>query len=314
MTDSTIPSPVLDVSLLRGRLPRRRRWADRSATLLMAASVAVAAVPLMWVLHVVVSRGAAMISLDWFRKDIPTNVTEAALAARFGAEPEPVVYGMWPAIYGTLLMCALASLFGITTGVLGAIYLNEYGGSGRFARALRLFTDVMAGVPSVVMGVFVYTVWVLRFGAAGRSAFAGSLALACLMLPVVVRSTEEMLKLVPDELRQASAALGAPKWRTVTTVVLPAALPGITSGAMLAVARAAGETAPLLFTIGSVSELNLSPFGQNTALSTQIYSNITQSGGADLAWGAALTLISLVVVLTLLARWVSGRVGRNRTL
>lgn len=288
---------------------RRRRVADRCATALMACSVLVAAVPLVWVLWVVVSKGAGMISFDWFSKDIPTNVASAALAEQFGAEPEPVIYGMWPAIYGTLLTCGLASVLAIGVGVMGAVYLNEYGGEGRFARTLRFFTDVMAGVPSVVMGVFVYTAWVLRFGASGRSAIAGSLALACLMLPIVVRSTEEMLKLVPDELRQASAALGSAKWKTVTGVVLPAALPGITSGAMLAVARAAGETAPLLFTIGSVSELNLSPFGQNTALSTQIYSNITQSGGATMAWGAALTLIGLVVVLTLSARAVSRRLS-----
>lgn len=293
---------------------RRRRVTDRCATALMACSVLVAAVPLAWVLWVVVSRGAAMIGLDWFSKDIPTNVASAALAEQFGAEPEPVVYGMWPAIYGTLLTCAMASMLAVGVGVMGAVYLNEYGGEGRFARALRLFTDVMAGVPSVVMGVFIYTVWVLRFGASGRSAIAGSLALACLMLPIVVRSTEEMLKLVPDDLRQASAALGAAKFKTVTTVVLPAALPGITSGAMLAVARAAGETAPLLFTIGSVSELNLSPFGQNTALSTQIYSNITQSGGAPMAWGAALTLIALVVVLTLSARAVSRRLSLHAKL
>jgi phosphate transport system permease protein len=155
---------------------------------------------------------------------------------------------------------------------------------------------------------------VLRFGATGRSAIAGALALGCLMLPIVVRSTEEMLRLVPDDLRQASAALGVPTWRTVVTVVLPAALPGITSGAMLAVARAAGETAPLLFTIGSISALHLSPFGQNTALSSQIFSNATQPGGESLAWGAALTLIIIVVVLTVLARLVTSRlsVGGDR--
>jgi len=165
----------------------------------------------------------------------------------------------------------------------------------------------MVGVPSVVMGIFIYTAWVIRFGAEGRSAFAGALSLACLMLPIVVRSTEEMLRLVPDDLRAASAALGVPTWKTVTKVVLPAAVAGITSGAMLAVARAAGETAPLLFTIGAVSEIHYAPTGQNTALSTQIYSNITQPGGAPIAWGAALTLIVLVVVLTLVARFISGR-------
>jgi phosphate transport system permease protein len=286
----------------------RRRVTDRLATVLMAASLLVAAVPLAWVLWVVVTKGAHVIGVDWFTKDIPTNVATATLAEKFGATPEPVVYGMWPAIYGTLLICGLASLISIPLGVLGAVYLNEYGKEGRFASVLRFLNDVMVGVPSVVIGVFIYTAWVLRFGAEGRSALAGALALACLMLPIVVRSTEEMLRLVPDDLRAGSAALGVPTWQTVVKVVLPAALGGITSGAMLAVARAAGETAPLLFTIGSVTELHLAPTGQNTALSTQIYSNITQPGGAPLAWGAALTLIALVVALTLAARFVAGRV------
>ena len=305
-TTSSVP-PAPEPFVLTRTVTTRRRVANRVATVLMALSTLVAAVPLVWVLYVVVSKGASIIGVDWFTKDIPTNVSSSALAEKFGAAPEPVVYGMWPAIYGTLLITAMASAIAIPLGVLGAVYLNEYGKQGRFARVLRFFTDVMVGVPSVVMGIFVYTAWVLRFGAEGRSGFAGALALACLMLPIIVRSTEEMLRLVPDDLRAASAALGVPTWKTVVKAVLPAAIGGITSGAMLAVARAAGETAPLLFTIGSVSELNLSPTGQNTALSTQIYSNITQPGGAPIAWGAALTLIVLVVVLTLVARFVAGR-------
>jgi phosphate transport system permease protein len=301
----TLSSP--EPFVLTRTVSTRRRIANRLATVLMSSALLVAAVPLVWVLWIVVQKGASVISGDWFTKDIPTNVSSSALAAKFGAAPEPVVYGMWPAIYGTLIITAMASAIAIPLGILGAVYLNEYGKQGRFARLLRFFTDVMVGVPSVVMGIFIYTAWVLRFGAQGRSAFAGALALACLMLPIVVRSTEEMLRLVPDDLRAASAALGVPTWQTVVKVVLPAALGGITSGAMLAIARAAGETAPLLFTIGSVSELNLAPTGQNTALSTQIYSNITQPGGAPIAWGAALTLIALVVVLTLVARAVSAR-------
>jgi phosphate transport system permease protein len=161
----------------------------------------------------------------------------------------------------------------------------------------------MTGVPSVVRGIFIYTVWVLHFQQ--RSTFAGALALACLMLPIVVRSTEEMLKLVPDNLREASAALGTRTWRTTLGVVLPAALPGIT-----------GETAPLLFTIGSISHFGgvshmASQLGeQNTSLATQIFSNATQPGGEPLAWGAALTLIVMVLVLTMLARVVTARFGR----
>ncbi|HEV3225765.1 MAG TPA: phosphate ABC transporter permease PstA, partial [Acidimicrobiales bacterium] len=192
----------------------------------------------------------------------------------------------------------------------------EYGKRGRLASAIRFLTDVMTGVPSVVMGIFIYTVFVLHFRQ--RTTIAGALALACLMLPIVVRATEEMLRLVPDSLREASAALGTRTWRTTLGVVLPAALPGITSGCMLAIARAAGETAPLLFTIGSISRFPgathlVSQLGQqNTALSTQIFSNATQPGGEPLAWGAALTLIVMVLVLTMLARFVTARFVRVR--
>jgi len=223
-------------------------------------------------------------------------------------------YGMQPAIIGTLFITLLASLIAIPIGILGAVYLNEYGKNRRLATAIRFLTDVMTGVPSVVMGIFVYTVFVLQFKE--RTTLAGALALACLMLPIVVRSTEEMLKLVPDNLREASAALGTRTWRTTVGVVLPAALPGITSGCMLAIARAAGETAPLLFTIGSISHFAgvghmASQLGeQNTSLATQIFSNATQPGGEPLAWGAALTLIVMVLVLTMLARVVTARFGR----
>ncbi len=295
------------VALLTGTVTPGRRFKNRLATTLMCVALLIAAAPLVWVLWVVISKGLSVIGVNWFTKDIPTNVSSASLASKFGVASEHVVYGMRAAIYGTLLTAGLAALISIPLGIMGAIYLHEYGEPKRFAAVVRFFTDVMTGVPSVVMGIILYTVWVLRFKASGRSAIAGALALACLMLPIVVRATEEMLKLVPDALRQASAALGVPKWRGVVTVVLPAALPGITSGAMLAVARAAGETAPLLFTIGSVTELHLSAFGQNTALSTQIYSNATQPGGEPLAWGAALTLIAIVVVFTLLARLVASR-------
>jgi phosphate transport system permease protein len=157
------------------------------------------------------------------------------------------------------------------------------------------------------MGVFIYTVWVIPRGITGRSAIAGALALACLMLPIVVRSTEEMLRLVPNSLREASAALGTRTWRTTLGVVLPAALPGITSGCMLAIARAAGETAPLLLVIGSTRFTNWGLDGVNTALSAQIFSNATQPGGDSLAWGAALTLITIVLVMTVLARFVTSR-------
>jgi phosphate transport system permease protein len=286
------------------------------ATGLMGASLLVAAIPLLIVLVFLVAKGFHLVwSASWWTKDIPTNLAAADLADKaeyFGIDPstataQTVVQGMWPAIYGTLLITGLAAAFSIPLGILAAVYLHEYGGKGVLARVIRFFTDVMVGVPSVVMGIFLYTIWVVPLGRGGRSALAGALALACLMLPVVVRSTEEMLRLVPSSLRHASSALGTPQWRTITRVVLPAALPGITSGCMLAIARAAGETAPILFAIGSVTAVNWSLFGQNTALSSQIYNNATQPGGADVAWGAALTLILIVMVLTLVARSLTKR-------
>jgi len=297
--------------VLATSLNRRRRWSDRFATVAMVAAFIIAAVPLAAVMFVVVQKGISVISIDWFTQDIPTDIASSALAEKFGVEAAPVVYGMQPAIVGTIVITGLAALIAIPIGILGAVYLNEYGKKGRLAACIRFLTDVMTGVPSVVMGIFIYTIWVLRFHE--RTTIAGALALACLMLPIVVRSTEEMLKLVPDNLREASAALGTRTWRTTLGVVLPAAAPGITSGCMLAVARAAGETAPLLFTIGSISHFGgLGSIGtqlgeQNTALSTQIFSNATQPGGEPLAWGAALTLIAMVLVLTLLARLVTSR-------
>jgi phosphate transport system permease protein len=195
----------------------------------------------------------------------------------------------------------------VPLGVLAAVYLNEYGKTGRLASAIRFLSDVMAGVPSIVMGLFIYTVYVLRYGMKG---FAGALALGCLMLPIVIRSAETALGLVPNELREASAALGARTSRTILTVVIPAALPGVVSGALLAVARAAGETAPLLFTIGTVNAANPSLFdGTNTALSAQIFGNAQQpfTSAIDRAWGAALTLILLVFLLTAVARLIARR-------
>jgi phosphate transport system permease protein len=208
---------------------------------------------------------------------------------------------------GTLLITGFASLIAIPVGILAAIYLTEYGGTSRLARVIRFLSDVMAGVPSIVMGLFIFTVWVVRYQQ--RSGLAGSLALACLMLPIIIRSSEAMIRLVPNELREASYALGCRRARTVLTVVLPAALPGIVSGCLLAVARAAGETAPLLFTIGLTYGTNLSLSGENTALSAQIFSNASTSfvAAQQRAWAAALTLIILVLILSVIARIVAAR-------
>jgi phosphate transport system permease protein len=281
-------------SLLLGAVSPARRIRNRVATSSIWLSVAVAAVPLAFVVTYLVQRGAGMVDWRFLTGDIP-------ISSRIRGP------GMGPAVLGTLLTTGAATAMAVPLGVLAAVYLNEYGGRGRLAAVIRFMSDVMAGVPSIVMGLFIYTAWVLRFGQTG---FAGALALACLMLPIVIRSAETALQLVPNELREASAALGARPSRTILTVVLPAALAGVVSGALLAVARAAGETAPLLFTIGTVTESNRHLLrGTNTSLSAQIFINARQpfEGGIDRAWGAALTLIVLVFVLTAVARTVARR-------
>ena len=306
-------------------MSRRRRATNSAAGVAMVAAFLVAALPLVIMGVDVLSKGIGVVlDADWWTQPIPGDVSRADLAGNedlcalgfgdpeecaAGSSSESVVEGMQPAIVGTFLTVLGASVMAIPLGVMGAVYLNEYGKNGRLARFIRFMTDVMVGVPSVVMGVFIYSIWVVRFGTAGKSAFAASLALACLMLPIVVRSTEEMLRLVPNSLREASAALGTRTWKTTVKVVLPAAIAGITSGCLLAVARAAGETAPVVFTIGFVTTTNWSYRGQNTTLSAQIYSQL-QNGGTiatQLAWGAAVTLVGIVLVLTLAARGISRR-------
>ena len=281
-------------SLLLGSISPARRFRNRAAIALIWLSVGVAAVPLAFLVVYLLQKGAGVVDWNFLTDDIP-------ISSRL---PGP---GVGPAVLGTLMITGAATLMSVPLGVLAAVYLNEYGAAGRLAGVIRFLSDVMAGVPSIVMGLFIYTVWVLRYGQTG---FAGALALACLMLPIVIRSSETALRLVPDELREASAALGARTSRTILTVVIPAALPGVVSGALLAVARAAGETAPLLFTIGTVNASNPNLFdGTNTALSAQIFGNASQPFDAaiDRAWGAALTLILLVFVLTAVARLIARR-------
>ncbi len=281
-------------TLLSRNLSRSRRFKNRVATAGVWLSVVVAAVPLLFVIAYLVQKGAEVVDWDFLTQDIP-------IISRL---PGP---GMGPAVLGTLLITGAATAMAVPLGVLAAVYLNEYGKKRRLANFVRFLSDVMAGVPSIVMGLFIYTVWVLNFG---QSGFAGALALGCLMLPIVIRSAETALQLVPNELREASAALGARTSRTTLTVVIPAALSGLVSGALLAVARAAGETAPLLFTIGTVTAANPDLFdGANTALSTQIFKNATQPFEAPIqrAWGAALTLILLVFILTAVARLAARR-------
>jgi len=278
-----------------------RRAKSQFATGAMWFAFACLLVPLGFVLVTVIAKGGSIISWQFLTVGIPPNV----LPATFG--------GMGPAVLGTLLITALAAVIAIPLGVLGAVYLNEYGGNRPLARLLSFLSDVMTGVPSIVMGLFIYTIWVIPHGLTGYSGMAGAFALACLMLPIVIRSSYEMLRLVPDSLRQGSFALGATKARVVLTVVLPSAIGGIVSGALLAVARAAGETAPLLFTIGVVTANNPNIFsGSNTALSAQIWLNASQpyDGAQARAWGAALTLIAIAFILMVVARLVTARFNK----
>jgi phosphate transport system permease protein len=219
--------------------------------------------------------------------------------------------GIYHAIMGTLLITLFAALISVPVGIMAAIYLVEYGQGKRMARVITFLVDVMTGIPSIVAGLFAYALFVIFFGPGVRMGFGGSIALSVLMIPIVVRSAEEMLKLVPDELREASYALGVPKWRTVLKVVLPTSLAGIVTGVMLAVARVAGETAPLLIIAGDTDSVNFNVFSERMAtLPVFIYYSFTQPGvppefGVDRAWGAALVLIALVMSLNLVARAVS---------
>jgi phosphate transport system permease protein len=294
------PVPVVAPFSLQARPSWRTTRNHLMSGLMLLAFVAVL-VPLIAVMWSVVSGGI--------------GITFASFPA-FWTENIPLVSrrpgpGMGPAILGTLLVTGGATIIAVPLGVLGAVYLHEYGGEGVFARMVRFMSMVMTGVPSVVMGLFVYIVWTLRFG---YSALGGSLALACLMLPVIIGSTEQMLRLVPMHLREASYALGASKSRTILSIVLPAAAPGIVSGSLLAIARAAGETAPLLFAVGAASAYNINFFSEaNTALSVQIFGNATSSFPAaqERAWGAALTLILLTFLVTVAARVVTARLAKK---
>jgi phosphate transport system permease protein len=216
--------------------------------------------------------------------------------------------GAYHAILATIEQVAIASILAVPIGLLVAIYIVEYG-RGPLRSAVRFLVDVMTGIPSIVAGLFIFAFWVLGLHQ-GFSGFAAALALAVLMLPIVVRSAEEMLKLVPDTLREASYALGVPRWRTILSVVLPTASAGITTGVMLAVARVTGETAPLLLTAFGFDSIRTNPFkGPQSGLPLFVFS---QAGSAfDVAvrraWAGALTLIVIVLVLTILARMVAGR-------
>jgi phosphate transport system permease protein len=297
MAATTSPQPPVDLR----EPPSWRKTKNQITTVLMVLALLIIMVPLVFVLVTVISKGIGIISTQFLTASIPPDV----LPGNIG--------GMGPAVVGTLEITALASVIAIPLGVLGAIYLNEYGKKNVLAKVIGFMADVMTGVPSIVMGLFIFSIWTLHFGFSG---LGGAFALACLMLPLVIRSSQEMLSLVPDALREGSYALGASRARVTVTVVLPTAIGGIVSGCLLAVARAAGETAPLLFTILTVTTTNKNVFsGPTTALPAQIFANATSpyNGAQARAWGAALTLIVIAFVLLVGARIITARftkVGR----
>ncbi|GAA1612101.1 MULTISPECIES: phosphate ABC transporter permease PstA [Kribbella] len=284
---------VLDLSGKSGV----RAFKNTLATVLMVLAFVLAMIPLLWILYTVVTKGYHLIlNADWW------NQSQRGITVRREGG------GAYHAIMGTLIMGLITAVIAVPIAVLAAVYLVEYAKGTRAARVVSFMIDILTGVPSIVAALFVYAVWITVFGF-NRVGFAVSLSLVLLMLPVVLRSTEEMLKLVPDELREASYALGVPKWKTILKVVVPTAFGGIVTGVMLGLARVMGETAPLLILVGYSKNINLNPFsGFMGALPTMINqdrNDMALQPANDRVWAAALTLILLVLVLNLLARVVA---------
>ncbi len=288
----------------------RRGAVDRLMTTLVWTACAIAIVPLVSLLWTVVDRGLPRIS--------STFLTFSMYRTSLDQE-----VGIYHALIGTLLITVGAALISVPVGIMAAIYLIEYGKGNRLARWITFLVDVMTGIPSIVAGLFAFALFVLLFGPSTRMGFGGSVALSLLMIPIVVRSTEEMLRLVPSELREAAYALGVPKWRTIVKVVLPTALGGIVTGVTLSIARVVGETAPLLLIAGLTSRTNFNLFdGRMTTLPVLIFTQNANPGiaetpggmrpGIEIAWGGALVLIAIVMVLNVVAR-IIGKIFAPKT-
>ncbi|MFC4030150.1 phosphate ABC transporter permease PstA [Streptomyces polygonati] len=280
---------------ITARVEGRRQAKDRMATSLVWASFVLAVIPLYSLVETTISKGVKVLDINFLTHSMNNVLT---------IEPGG---GVYHAIIGTLEQVGIATVIAAPLGILTAIYLVEYG-KGALAKWVTFFVDVMTGVPSIVSGLFILSVWFVVVGSAPQSGFAGSLALTILMLPVVVRSTEEMLKLVPNELREASLALGVPKWRTIVKVVVPTAIGGITTGVVLAIARIAGESAPIALLVFGSNLINTNPF-KNPQSSLPYYIFEQYGNGNEpsynRAWAAALVLIAFVMILNLVARGIA---------
>ncbi|WP_229051998.1 phosphate ABC transporter permease PstA [Aeromicrobium sp. Leaf350] len=274
-----------------------RKASDRTVTLLVSSAFGLALIPLGSILWLVISRGGPQLSAEFFTYSMRNVVGEGG--------------GIYHALVGTLLITAAATIISVPIGLFTAIYLVEYGDGNRLSRSITFLVDVMTGIPSIVAGLFAYALFVIFFGEGIRLGIGGAVALAVLMVPIVVRACEEMLKLVPNELREAAFALGVPKWRTVVKVVLPTAISGIVTGVTLAIARVIGETAPLLIIAGLTDSVNFNLFSERmTTLPVFTYFSVKFPGvppeaSIDRGWGAALVLIIIVMLLNLVARAVS---------
>ena len=292
----TVVESEVAVSPVFQRISTVRKVKNSLATVLVTLAFVVAIVPLVWLLVTVLGKGyRALLDGHWWQRSLK------------GVLPEQFAGGVYHAIYGTLVQGLVCALIAVPIGVLTAIYLVEYGENGRLARLTTFMVDILSGVPSIVAALFVFAVWISTLGFS-QSAFAVSLALVLLMLPVVVRSSEEMLRLVPDELREASYALGIPKWKTIVRIVLPTAMSGMITGVMLALARVMGETAPVLVLVGYSRSINYNVFDGNMAsLPLLIYTELTnpEAAGVQRVWGAALTLIIVIMFFNLLASIIS---------
>lgn len=294
MSTTTLDSPVKAPTFQN--VSTRRRITDVGATVLVTLSVLVALVPLVWVLATVVAKGLpALMSATWF-----THSLSGLTASSTGG-------GIYHALVGTLLQGLVCAIISIPLGVFVAIYLVEYAGRSKLGKITTFMVDILSGVPSIVAALFIYALWVSTFGMP-KSGFAVSLALVLLMVPVVVRSTEEMLRIVPQDLREASYALGVPKWKTIVRIVLPTSMAGIITGIMLALARVMGETAPLLILVGYAPFINFDLFGgeQGSLPGVMVAEmNNPTAAGSQRIWGAALTLILVIAVLNVAAKVIS---------